>query len=437
MQLDANQARTRWPFRYARLAVLLGVIAAPGAALDQTVGTDFAAYDLQPGDVIGLSVAGIPEMTLQAEVQMDGTVSLPQAGEIRVGGRSIADVRDDIRGAISGRVFTEYTSDGREVIRSVEPLQVAVEVSQYRPIYVEGAVVQPGELTFRPGMTVRQAVAAAGGAAPAAAEGTDATERQRDFSQAWFSLAQANLHVWRLGSEGGQDPAPFDVSQLPCGLNHQGSLDALIAAEARIRVLHQQERVGEHAFLGRTIEQIDQHIAVLRKQLEAERATEEADNAMLIEVNDESRRGLYTLERKADFRDAALSSTTRRLQTESALMRLEQRRTEIDRDRDRFDEQTELKQMTELSEAQIQLAQARLRFDAAYADMLAAGIAPSPSARVRLKFVITHGSKGEQISAGSDASLWPGDVVTVTFGSDWPIGETSTNAPSCVAWPRS
>lgn len=436
MRRDGIHAGAVWSFRCTRLAVLLGAIAAPGAALDQTVGPDPAAYDLQPGDVIALTVAGIPEMTLQAEVQMDGTISLPQAGEVRGGGRSIAEVRDDIRRAMAGRVFTEYTSDGREAIRSVEPLQVAVAVARYRPVYVEGAVVQPGELAFRPGMTVRQAVAAAGGAARLATEGSNIMGAQRDFSQAWYSLAQAHLRVWRLGAEEGQDSAPFDISQLPCGLNDQGALDALIAAEDRIRVLHRQEQAGEHAFLARTIEQIDQHIAVLRKQLAAERATEEADNAMLVEVNDESRRGIYTLERKADFRDAALSSTTRRLQTESALMQLERRRTEIGRDRDRFDEQTELKRMSDLSEAQIQLVQARSRFDAAYAGILAAGIAPDPSAPVRPGFEITRGATGEQIPAEPQSPLWPGDVVNVTVSPDWPTRDTSTAAPPCVARPQ-
>lgn len=44
----------------------------------------------------------------------------------------------------------------------VTPDQVMLANSEFRPVYLNGDVAKPGEQTFRPGMTVRQAVALAG-----------------------------------------------------------------------------------------------------------------------------------------------------------------------------------------------------------------------------------------------------------------------------------
>jgi polysaccharide export outer membrane protein/exopolysaccharide production protein ExoF len=45
----------------------------------------------------------------------------------------------------------------------VEPPDISVEVVQFRPFYILGDIERPGEYAFRPGLTVLQAVAIAGG----------------------------------------------------------------------------------------------------------------------------------------------------------------------------------------------------------------------------------------------------------------------------------
>ncbi len=54
-------------------------------------------------------------------------------------------------------------NDGREIQHLILANEIVVTVVGYRAVYVSGHVVKPGEYPFRPGITVRQAIAIAGG----------------------------------------------------------------------------------------------------------------------------------------------------------------------------------------------------------------------------------------------------------------------------------
>jgi len=374
-------------------------------------------YRLHPGDVIAVTVAGFPDLSLQAEVQIDGNLSLPRVGEVASAGRTIAEVRSEIRRALSSRILATVLSDGSETVRAVDPDQIAVAVTSYRPVYVAGDVARPGELTFRPGMTVRQAIAGAGGAALAPmAPMQDPAVLRTDYIEAWYVLADAEVRVWSLQSDD-QERADFNRSVLPCGPADPGVLDRLLEAEAEVRALRLQGRSAERTFLDRSIAQIDERTKVLSQQLDVQRQAEEEDNVALAVANDGSKKGLYTAARLSDIRNAALLSATRRLQTEAELMRLRQQRLEFGHDRDRLEDQARLERLSALEEAQLKLAQQRARLAAAAARVQAAGLAPSmgiPEGVTRI--AITRDGIGTTQSA-PDAQLLPGDVLDVTFAA--------------------
>ena len=79
------------------------------------------------------------------------TISVPFLGEV-----SLADLdRDTLSARISARL--------QERMSLPEPPDVQVQITQRAPIYILGAVATPGSVPFVPGMTVRQAIALAGG----------------------------------------------------------------------------------------------------------------------------------------------------------------------------------------------------------------------------------------------------------------------------------
>lgn len=84
-------------------------------------------------------------------VSSTGMLSLPVVGTFSVDGKAPAEIAALISERLKGAAGL------------VAAPAAAVEIAQYRPIYVVGAVEKPGEYAFRPAMTALQAVAIAGG----------------------------------------------------------------------------------------------------------------------------------------------------------------------------------------------------------------------------------------------------------------------------------
>ncbi|QFU10341.1 Polysaccharide biosynthesis/export protein [Rhodobacteraceae bacterium THAF1] len=85
------------------------------------------------------------------QVQPDGYFMFPMAGRIPAAGRDPADVADALAEAL-------HSSSG-----SASAPSVSVEIGARPPVTVSGHVMTPGDIVYRPGLTVRQAVAMAGG----------------------------------------------------------------------------------------------------------------------------------------------------------------------------------------------------------------------------------------------------------------------------------
>lgn len=115
-------------------------------------------YRLGTGDKIRVTV--YEETDLGGEFQVDATgfVRLPLIGQVKAGGMTAHDLESSIAAALA----QGYLNDPR----------VAVEVTTYRPFYVVGEVLKPGEYPFAVGMTAASAVALAGGFTPRAIEST-------------------------------------------------------------------------------------------------------------------------------------------------------------------------------------------------------------------------------------------------------------------------
>jgi len=115
------------------------------------------------GDVLEISVSGVPELRQRAAVNADGEIFLPLLGGIKVIGLPLADVRSNVRELIQTR------SSGGGPPRAVRtslpsiPMRLPSMWWEQRPVYLNGDVSRPGEQRYRLGLTVRQAIALAGG----------------------------------------------------------------------------------------------------------------------------------------------------------------------------------------------------------------------------------------------------------------------------------
>jgi polysaccharide export outer membrane protein len=112
------------------------------------------AYALDIGDKLRIVVFGQDGLSNSYFVDAAGQVTMPLIGPVRARGLTT----QQLSRAISGRLRAGF-------IR--EP-HVAIEVEVYRPFFILGEVLQPGQYPYVPSMTVETAVAIAGGYTPRA-----------------------------------------------------------------------------------------------------------------------------------------------------------------------------------------------------------------------------------------------------------------------------
>ena len=107
-------------------------------------------YEVQPSDLLQISVWREPELTQQVLVRPDGAFSFPLAGEISAVGKTVEELRLELVERLS---------------RYIPDLVVTVSVLEIRgnKIYVIGQVNQPGEFIMNPRVDVMQALSLAGG----------------------------------------------------------------------------------------------------------------------------------------------------------------------------------------------------------------------------------------------------------------------------------
>ena len=122
-----------------------------------------AEYRLSPGDTLELSVAGAPDLKFQAPIGVDGATMLPLVGSIPAAGQTISELRRLVQEALGSRVYRRSGDGGREQPIVISPDEITLTIAEYRPVVVTGDVSKPGEQVYRPGMTVRHAVAGSGG----------------------------------------------------------------------------------------------------------------------------------------------------------------------------------------------------------------------------------------------------------------------------------
>lgn len=139
--------------------VAAGALAAGCASPSVISGPQFATRDGQKtinriyrlgiGDKLKVSVFGEENLSGQFEVNAVGQISMPLIGEMPAKGLALHEFKDSI---------ARKLSDGY-----LKNPKVNVEMLNYRPIFVHGEVKNGGEFAFKNGVSLRDAIAMAGG----------------------------------------------------------------------------------------------------------------------------------------------------------------------------------------------------------------------------------------------------------------------------------
>jgi len=111
-------------------------------------------YILDAGDQVRVTVFDQGDLSNTYAIDQSGYISFPLVGAVAARGRTV----NQLEASIAQSLRNGYIRDP----------DVSVEVSSYRAIFVMGEVGAAGQYSYAPGMTVQNAVAAAGGFTPRA-----------------------------------------------------------------------------------------------------------------------------------------------------------------------------------------------------------------------------------------------------------------------------
>ncbi len=163
--------------------VMLLAVFASGASAQVVVD---GGYKLGPEDIVEISVWGDEALAREVVVRPDGGVSFPLAGDLKAGGLTVDQLREEVRKRI-----VEYIPDAAVtvILRKVENAK----------IYVMGKVQNPKMHVMGQDMTVVQALAMSGGLSNFADSG--------------------NIIVVRRFSDGKQKVFKFDYDEFADGDN--------------------------------------------------------------------------------------------------------------------------------------------------------------------------------------------------------------------------
>ncbi len=126
---------------------ILGVVPSPLIAADKGLP---AHYRIGPNDVLNIYVWREPDLTRDVTVMADGRITFPLIGEVVAAGKTVAELK---------QIITEKL---QKYVTAPE-VTVIVNESRSQIIYTIGKLNNPGPYPLTPGMTVLQALSAAGG----------------------------------------------------------------------------------------------------------------------------------------------------------------------------------------------------------------------------------------------------------------------------------
>lgn len=130
--------------------LILFLMSIAGSALAQAVSAE--PYRLRPEDVIAIRVYGEEDMSVDAPINLDGTISVPLLGYVDAAGKTTSELELLIHNALK---TAEYF---------VNP-KVTVNIIRFRELRasVTGAANRPGEFVFKPGDRVLSLISQAQG----------------------------------------------------------------------------------------------------------------------------------------------------------------------------------------------------------------------------------------------------------------------------------
>jgi polysaccharide biosynthesis/export protein len=382
-----------------------------------------AEYLLRPGDVIEMSVVGAPDLRQSVTVNLDGEASFPLIGQIRVAGSPLSEVRAKVIQVLPTKFYHRRGSDGREYPIVITPEEINVAIAEYSPVYIDGDVTKPGAVSYRPGLTARQAVALAGGYDVMRLRGHDPFLETADFRAEYYSLwtkfAEEQIYISRLKAELGAQ-AKIDLQGLADTPLPAPVVSQIKDLESQLLDTRNADHQKEVDHLRRSLEQEDRRIQALTEEEQKQRAAARTEAEGYEQMQENFRKGAIPMMRLNDERRVAQLSATEALRTTVARGEVERERETVRRNLEKVEDERRAGLIKELKVAEADLQTDWSHLQAAGDKLMYSGLARSQLVRGRggkpeLKIFRDNAGVRRTFTADQDAELMPGDVVEVAL----------------------
>jgi len=363
----------------------------------------FERYGGEPGGPAISTLVEFQEVSGDYVVQQDGTIFLPLLGAVDFADRTPAEVRAEVietyRAAYAGTV--EFTS------RALER----------EPVYVAGAVANPGVYRHTPGMTVLHALTLAGGLPG----DDDALLWQRvDLSRERERLEQANLALGRLYAESAvleAESHDHPASPTPALVALVGTerADELVDEAAALRATKRARAHAEAEALVAVIAALEQERAVLGEALAAAEAAVEIRAGRVDFMENVRDRGLTNFNNFNSVTDGLITAEQRWHETRLALARVERELAQAHQARTRAEFDAQLERDRTRRDLKVAIAEHETTRSATAGLLAQVNLPPLKAVDAELEVVVVRrGAGGEDaIVVNADAPLAPGDLIRV------------------------
>lgn len=406
-----------WKALAPRVAALLLLLTSPLAAA-----APGPSYRLGTGDQVRLKVYewrravgdvyAWKALNSDFRVGPDGTLSLPLLGTVPAAGATIEELAETISTRLQ-----------KAVGLTTRP-EASVEVVEFRPFYILGNVHHPGEYSYRPGMTVLQAVSIAGGSFRIDDPGLLLVRRN-------LLTASGDLRVLVLDYEGllarrARLQAELDdrakIAFPRELLEHQnepevsqaiqqeeamfaarrGALQSQTASLNRLKDLLNDEVTS----LQSKTKEVDQELALLKQEV--------ANTSALVQ------KGLAAVPREFSLRQTELQTEGRRLDLDTAILRAREEIGKAEQSILELHNKTRDEIMTEMAKIEQKLRDDAARIKTGKTIAEQEGDEPDLASILGTQSgpptysIIRHGKDGLQKIAATEASdIEPGDTIEV------------------------
>jgi polysaccharide export outer membrane protein len=388
---------------------------APAALLSLAVVTfvavhpAWAEYRLGSGDVIELAVFGVADFKRRATVNVDGDISVPFLGEVHAAGLTL----DGLRKTLAEDLAKTGT------IRSPD---VTLELAEYRPFFIGGDVARPGAIPYRPGLTVRHAVALAGGydALRFRAENPllSGPEFRSQYESLWADLVRREARRISLQAEAdGQttiDLSPLDKAPLNPGIVRE--IANLEREDLKLRIA---ARARELAFLTKSFTQMKADVAALEVAIKDQTAAIAQQVSAADRTREGQLRGVVAAARVDEDSRSLAVLRSQQVEATSRLAQAIKERDDLGKRIDGFADDYRAKVGRELQEVVVEIEKGRSQIRSAgeklvYTGALKAQLRGDAGGPQIVIYRTVDASK-IRIDAAADAEILPDDMIEIVI----------------------